>query len=296
MLRSFRLGKAFGIPLYLHSTFLLLPLWAAWVARREGLPGILFAVTLVCAAFGCVLLHELGHALMARFFKIGTRDITLYPIGGVARLESTGERPGEELCIALAGPAVNLVLVILLAPLVVLCGLAGLLAGDPTRLVPAGAGAAIILARFVVGLWLANGTLLVFNLIPVFPMDGGRVLRALLSMALPRLRATEIAVWVGLVGAVLLAVLGWQQDAPLTLFVALFVALAGQAELWALRRATSRRRPAERPTVEVVLPSEAVPYRPAEVPLAVPPLTVVVFEWDPVEGTWRRCGPVSGGR
>src|ERR1700732_1318273 len=108
MFRSGKLGTAFGIGIYLHFTFLLL---LAWVFLTSAGPGhyaaAVYQMILVSAIFGCVVLHELGHALMARHFGIGTRDITLYPIGGVARLERLSERPMEEFWIALAGPAVN---------------------------------------------------------------------------------------------------------------------------------------------------------------------------------------------
>ncbi len=124
MLRSFHIGKLFGIPLYVHSTFFLLPLWALLANSGSGLANGLFVVAGLIALFGCVVLHELGHALMARHFGIGTESITLYPIGGVARLLRMSEKPAEEVCIALAGPAVNLVLAALLTPaaLLALCG------------------------------------------------------------------------------------------------------------------------------------------------------------------------------
>src|SRR5262245_22321157 len=124
MFRSMSLGRAFGIPLFLHPSFLLLPLYVLFMTLSQGLPTILFSQLVLLTVFGCVVLHELGHALMARFFGISTRDITLYPIGGVARLESMGGRPGEEIAIALAGPAVNLLLILLFAPLALLAAVA----------------------------------------------------------------------------------------------------------------------------------------------------------------------------
>src|SRR5437588_12672293 len=116
MLRAWKLGNVFGIGIYVHWSFLLLPAWAFLNNLGVGgLPLAFYVVALLCTVFGCVVLHELGHALMARRFGIGTRDITLYPIGRVARLERMSERPWEEFWIAVAGPAVNVVLFSLLA-------------------------------------------------------------------------------------------------------------------------------------------------------------------------------------
>src|SRR5262245_26791391 len=118
---SWKIGSAFGIGIYVHVTFLLLPLY---VLIENGMQGgmavVAFSMALLASLFGCVVLHELGHALMARHFGIGTRDITLYPIGGVARLEGLGKSPLQELCIALAGPAVNVVIAALFLPLLIL--------------------------------------------------------------------------------------------------------------------------------------------------------------------------------
>jgi Zn-dependent protease len=241
MFRSFKLGSAFGIPLYLNTTFFLLPLYALFLSRHDGLPTILFGQVLLLALFGCVLLHELGHALMARFFGIPTRDITLYPIGGVARLESTGRRPIEELCISLAGPAVNLLIALLLTPLLGGAVILGLLHGSVDLLGDPEGGFLGIVTGFLAGLWLGNLILMVFNLVPVFPMDGGRVLRALLSIKVSHLRATEIAATVGLFGAGCLALAGLLTN-PTLILVALFVAFAGQQELAALRRREMEQR------------------------------------------------------
>jgi Zn-dependent protease len=265
MFRAFKLGKAFGIPLYLHWTFFLLPLYALYLTLDKGPAGIFLSQVLLLSIFGCVVLHELGHALMARFFGIPTRDVTLYPIGGVARLESMGERPHQELCIALAGPAVNLAIVVLLSPLVFLAFLSGALT-SPAEVISAGDGLLLLLAQYLAGLWLGNGILLLFNLIPAFPMDGGRVLRALLSMGMRHLRATEIAATVGLFAAACLGLAGlWLPNMGLVL-VAGFVAFAGQQELAALRRREFQRRQTQRiPVAEVFEPLlvEPVPVRPA---------------------------------
>jgi Zn-dependent protease len=177
---SWKLGRVAGIDIFLHPTFFLL---LAYVAMMQGGIG---SVLLVSAVFGCVLLHELGHALTARRFGIGTEDITLYPIGGVARLQRMPRAPGAELLIALAGPAVNLVIALALTAVQML----GLI-GSPSPWSPS------LLGLFVDDLILINVGLALFNLIPAFPMDGGRVLRALLSGWIGRERATFIAAGIG---------------------------------------------------------------------------------------------------
>jgi Zn-dependent protease len=209
---------------------------------------MLGSVAFVIPLFGCVVLHELGHALAARYFGIKTRDITLYPIGGVARLERMSEKPWEELCISLAGPVVNagLALVFLL-----LSGVAYLIwnaAGgvmameaqaEEVGLVSTSAGgflgAGLTVIKFLWLLVMANVMLGVFNLLPAFPMDGGRVLRSLLAMVLPRLRATEIAANIGALLALMLAGLALLTWTPMLLLLAAFVFLAGRQELMALR-------------------------------------------------------------
>src|SRR5207249_1137622 len=126
MLRSWKIGSAFGIPVYIHPTFLLAPLLALMGnGATRSLAGAVFVIAMVLALFGCVLLHEFGHALMARCFGIRTRDVTLYPIGGVARLEGMSEKPNEELLIAIAGPAVNVVIAALLTPIAILAIFSG---------------------------------------------------------------------------------------------------------------------------------------------------------------------------
>jgi Zn-dependent protease len=243
MLASWKVGRLFGIRVYVHFSCLLLVLLALGMGSGGGgLGRALATAALVPAVFVCVLLHEFGHALTARRFGIRTRDITLYFIGGVARLEGLGRRPWEELVVALAGPAVNLVIAAALAVVFLPFGL-GLtpdMVPEDTPLHLAGS--------FVFTLLAANLMLAVFNLIPAFPMDGGRVVRSLLQLRLGRLRATEIAARVGLVLALLLAVgapvgfwffTGSLYLAPVP--VALFVAFAGQRELWSVRRLEEER-------------------------------------------------------
>ncbi len=262
MLRSWKVGTLFGIRVNVHFSCLLLVALALFTARNDGsLARTLTTATLVPAVFACVLLHEFGHALTARRFGIRTRDITLYFIGGVARLEGLGRRPVEELVVALAGPAVNLVIAVGLAVLFLPFGL-GL---APEAL---SEDAPIHLAgSFVFTLLAANLMLALFNLIPAFPMDGGRVLRSLLQFRLGRLRATEIAARLGLVLALLVAVLvpagiyfvtGTINLIPVP--IALFVAFAGQRELWAVRRVEEERTRAAEEEQEVIeVEPEALP-------------------------------------
>ncbi|HRX82778.1 MAG TPA: site-2 protease family protein [Pirellulaceae bacterium] len=215
---KWKLGKLAGIGVYLHWSFWLLPAWIM-LSAGGGLAGAVGSVLFVFAIFGCVVLHELGHALMARHYGIGTRDITLYPIGGVASLMRMPRRPSQELAIALAGPAVNVVIAGVLFGVL-------LVAGIGTQ----GVAFNVAGGSFLINLLVVNIFLVLFNMLPAFPMDGGRVLRAFLAMRKPYLRATEIAVRVGQVVAVFLGVMGLFNGGTL-LFIAAFVFLAAQAEL-----------------------------------------------------------------
>lgn len=224
---SLSLGKVAGIDIFVHWTFLILPAWIGLssLAAGSGLPGALYSVLFLMAVFGCVVLHELGHALMARRFGIGTRDITLLPIGGVARLDRMPERPSQELAVALAGPAVNVLIAVTL-----LVGF--VLAGVSSPLLFSG----VLGGPFLVSLMWANMVLVLFNLLPAFPMDGGRVVRALLATRIPYVRATKIAAGIGQAMAAVFAVVGLFSSWTL-LLVALFVYLAarGEAEMVAAR-------------------------------------------------------------
>ncbi len=242
---SWKLGRVFGIELYVHWTFLFLPLYFATATLREGVPVAIFAVAAILLVFACVVLHELGHALMARRFGISTRDITLYPIGGVARLERMSEKPWEEFCIAVAGPAVNVVIVGLLW--------FAWIGRQETDGVGWGERVASVLRfsrallahpmwqQMLIWLFVVNGGLVLFNMLPAFPMDGGRVLRAGLTVFLGQLRATEVAAFLGTVMAWLFALAGLGVFSghflsnPMLVVLAMFVFLAGQQELAMLR-------------------------------------------------------------
>jgi Zn-dependent protease len=269
MLRSFRLGSAFGIPLYVHWSLLLVPAVAALSQSHEGPLDVLLAVAVAVGVFGCVLLHELGHALAARSYGIRTRDITLYLLGGVARLEQMTEKPSQELVIALAGPAVNVAIVALLTPVLTVCAALGLFQLGGGVLSASGSPAGL-LALFLLLLCAANVLLVLFNLLPAFPMDGGRVLRALLSLGMPRVRATEIASWVGVPVAFLVGLVGYLMfNNPWPgLVIAFVVFVAGRQELMVLRRLEAERRAAAAVPVEYVRPilplgPELQPERPA---------------------------------
>src|SRR5512147_2026082 len=177
---QWKLGRFAGIDVYVHATFLLLIGWVGfshWTEHQswaEVLNGILF----ILALFACVVMHEYGHALTARKYGIKTRDITLYPIGGVARLERMPEKPIEELWVALMGPADN---VVIAADLFAYLSLT-------SSLVPLGE-LTVASGSFLERLMAVNVSLVLFNLIPAFPMAGGRVLRALLAMRLGYIRA-----------------------------------------------------------------------------------------------------------
>ncbi|MDB2497393.1 site-2 protease family protein, partial [Verrucomicrobiales bacterium] len=190
---SLKLGRLFGIDVYLHFTFLLLLGFLGlyyWRSTHE-VAGALEGVSFILALFACVLLHEFGHSLMARRYGIKTRDITLLPIGGVARLEKIPEEPVRELWVALAGPAVNVVIAALL--FIGLLATGGL---SSTQEFTESGGS------FFQRLLVVNLIIVAFNLLPAFPMDGGRVLRALLAFKMGRRRATIIAANVGQVMAI----------------------------------------------------------------------------------------------
>ncbi len=216
---AFRIATVAGIPIRLHFTFLLFLLWIyAASPSSERLLGVVYVLTI----FTCVVLHELGHSVVAVRYGIPVADITLYPIGGVARIE---KRPTarQELWIALAGPAVNVVIAVILA---VVLGAQGKLP-EAGQLLPFGAGA----SGFVASILKANIALVLFNLIPAFPMDGGRVLRAILTLNMPPERATRIAASIGqsiAIGAGIWAVMSHPPQWFL-MFIALFIYIgAGQ--------------------------------------------------------------------
>lgn len=217
---QWKLGNFAGIDVYVHATFLLLIGWVGyshWLENQlwsEVFSGILF----ILALFACVVLHEYGHALTARKYGIKTRDITLYPIGGVARLERMPEKPVEELWVALMGPAVNVVIAAALFTFLYLTN----------SLVPL-SDLTVASGSFLERLMMINISLVLFNLIPAFPMDGGRVLRAFLAMRMDYVRATQIAATIGQGMALLFGLIGLFGNASL-LFIAFFIWIGASQE------------------------------------------------------------------
>lgn len=216
---SFPIGHLFGSQIRVHVTFFLLLAWIGIAAYAQGgLPAAVVGVAFILAIFGCVVAHEYGHALMARRFGIATRDITLLPIGGLARLERMPEEPSREIAVALAGPAVNLLIAV---ALIVLLG---------ARVDPAVMAIEDPRIDFLARLAGVNLFLALFNLVPAFPMDGGRVLRALLSLRFDRMTATRYAATAGQTLAFAFGFLGLVGGNPLLVFIAIFVYLAATAE------------------------------------------------------------------
>jgi Zn-dependent protease len=277
MFPSWRIGRPFGINLFIHWTFWLLPLWivlsapAAGAAAESNIFPLGLQLALVGALFTCVVLHELGHALSARGFGIETHSIVLTPIGGVARFEQPIRTPWQEFCIALAGPLVNLVIAAVL----------GGLYFAATSVQPAWRGTRGGDIIFV--LLLLNLVMAVFNLLPAFPMDGGRVLRALLTPPLGRLAATRIAVTVGSI-VILLVALGWAVyvGSLWTLAIAAFVLWTGQRELADLETQERQRTAYQDEITPTVMPVRSTVAWPG------PSAPVTVYVWDAQQRRWVR--------
>lgn len=233
---SLTLFKLFGIEVRVHWSFILILIYGAFStigSQDNPILAALYGILLILLLFVCVTLHEFGHALVAQYYKVNVPSITLLPIGGVASLERMPDKPLEEFLIAIAGPLVNFVIAIALMPLAFLAynlspqvavtplSLNNLIAVMQTPSVPG----------LLINLTLTNLGLAVFNLLPAFPMDGGRILRALLAMGMSYVQATRIAVFVGRIMAVLFAIWGiWGSGSIFMLLIAFFIYIGGGSE------------------------------------------------------------------
>jgi Zn-dependent protease/CBS domain-containing protein len=217
---SWKLARIAGIDIYVHTTFLLIIGWVgfSYWTEQGTIAAVLSGVLFILLLFAFVVMHEYGHALTARRYGIKTRDITLYPIGGVARLERMPDRPIEELWVALAGPAVNVVIAGILFGYLLVSG-----SFQPVTSLTISTGS-IIERLMLVNIWLVG-----FNLIPAFPMDGGRVLRALLGLRLEYVQATQIAAAIGQGIAFLFGFIGLFSN-PFLVFIAFFVWMGAAQE------------------------------------------------------------------
>lgn len=236
---SLTLFRIFDIDVRVHWSFILILGYGAFIfssGPAGPVTGALYGVLVIVLLFVCVTLHEFGHALVAQYYKIHVTNITLLPIGGVANLARMPDKPQQEFVIAVAGPLVNVVLALLLVPFalvtVSLEMRAGIIPANPMQVLSniqtPGVG------NLLIYLIVTNVLLAVFNLLPAFPMDGGRILRAVLAMGMARVRATRIAVSVGRIMAVLFAIWGIFGGGIFLLLIAFFVYVGGGAELEAV--------------------------------------------------------------
>jgi Zn-dependent protease len=222
---SINLFRIFGIRLAVHFSFLLLLAYVAWEGWVDsGWPGVAWSLAFVAMLFTCIVMHELGHSLTARRFGIGVPRILLLPIGGMAEFESIPRQPRRELLITLAGPAVNFAIVLALWPWVTTPR--GWLDGE----IP------VSLAGFAWGLWFMNAVMGCFNLLPIFPMDGGRILRSLLAMRWPYLKATRWAAAIGKVLAVGAGLAAFVWHLPIVALLFGFIFVVGELEYRAVKR------------------------------------------------------------
>lgn len=221
---SLFLGTWAGVKVFIHWTFVILLGWIfiSYYRQNQELMDGVWGVLYILSLFLCVTLHEFGHVLTARRYGIATRDITLYPIGGVASLEAMPEKPAQELLVAAAGPAVNVVIAFLLY---VYLSATGFLPAPEILTDPA----LVEQLPFAYSVMLANILLVVFNLIPAFPMDGGRMLRALLGFRMTRARATKIAASIGQLLAIGFVFLGFFFNFWLV-FIGFFIYLGAGGE------------------------------------------------------------------
>ena len=226
MKANLNLGSISGIKIKVHWTFFFLIIWIVFDELKRGgtTESILFNIAFVLTVFLCVVLHELGHALTAKRFGINTKKITLLPIGGMASLDSLPESPKQELLVVIAGPLVNIIIALLLYFIVPVQDYVHLNFTEVFE-----ALMSFTLQNFLFYLFIVNIGLVVFNMIPAFPMDGGRILRALLAMKMNRVKATQIASSIGQFIAVIFLLIGLLYN-PFLIFIALFLFLGAYGE------------------------------------------------------------------
>jgi Zn-dependent protease len=225
---TYRVLRVSGIDIKVHLSFVLIIFFFAvqWGAVH-GTTGAVFGAVLILALFACVTLHELGHSLAAQYFGIPVREIILLPLGGLALLERTPTRPVQELVIALAGPLVNVLIIMVLLPIIALTGELDLLTGTAML---QGLNAQPSLGTLLTWLFEANILLVLFNMIPAFPLDGGRVLRSILAMFLGFRRATGIANSLGRGFALFLGVVGVFSFDVFLILIAIFIYVGASQE------------------------------------------------------------------
>lgn len=225
---TLRIPGVRGIRISIHWTFLLLIAWIVLLNVQEGtnLLRLTWSILFILAVFACVTLHELGHATVAERYGIRARDIVLLPIGGTASIEKFPDVPRQELAISIAGPAVNIVIALILW---LLQDPGGSFWAQPKWITP------FSLGTFVYDLRIVNVGLAAFNLIPAFPMDGGRILRALLGFRLNYVRATTIAATIGKIIASLFVAFGILAYNPILALIGLFIFLSADTEEHYLR-------------------------------------------------------------
>lgn len=238
---SARVARVAGIDIKVHISFLLIVAFGAWSWADRGPAGALFGAALILVLFACVVLHELGHSLVAIRLGVPVREIILLPIGGIAFMTGQPKRPWHELVIALAGPAVNVGIAISLATFAAFAGMLGIL--DTAALLSPNLFE-LTAETALIWLLVANVSLALFNMLPAFPLDGGRVLRAGLAMVMDQGRASRIAAAVGQVFAVGLGIAAVLGGRPMLAIIALLVFFGASQEVSsdALRRALEGRK------------------------------------------------------
>ncbi len=242
MFRSVSLGKLSGIDIRVHPSLALAAIWVSYefgFASNQGIAGVIFGLLLLTVILGCVVLHELGHSFMAREFGSGTKEITLYPLGGAAYIERMPSNPKWEAAVTIAGPLVNVAIAVCLLPLVVAFGL---IAGYSSTEEFLMSSAEPTLMGLLVSIFIFNIANVLFNLIPAFPMDGGRLVRAGLTTILGRETATNVAVIFGYVIASAMFMVGIWLMQPTLPLIALFVMYLAYIEGKGVRIESMMRR------------------------------------------------------